>query len=283
MDTKPRARTFGALIALAVVTMGSLAAHAACVPEIQPQDMVAPGALQLSINPTNPPQQYVDNDGKLRGLNVEIADEIAKRLCVPINLVRMDFPGMIPAVKAGRLDGLNTGMFWNEERSKILYMVPYGVQGMSVIVSTGGTAAIKEAADLSGATSAVETNSYQQKWLTDFGAAQVAKGAKPITIRSFPTATDVVGALLAGQVDNALLIDSVARALVAKGRVREVITGLGENRMSMAFRNKTVADAVVKALNAMQADGTYKALFDKFGLTALPAGQAVTIVGPGPQ
>jgi len=51
----------------------------------------------------------------------------------------------------------------------------------------------------------------------------------------------------------------------------------------MAFRNKAVADAVVLAFNTMQQDGTYQTLFDKFGLTALPAGQAVAIVGPGPQ
>lgn len=241
------------------------------------------GKLLLSINPTNPPQQYIDADGRLRGLNVELADEIAKRICLPVDLVRMDFPGMIPAVKAGRLDGLDTGMFFNEERSKILYMVPYGVQAMSVIVAVDGKVEIKAPADLSGKSVAVENNSYQQKWLAGFNAEQLAKGAQPITIRGFDTATDVAGVLLAGQVDGALLIDSVARSLVAKGRVREVVTGLGENRMSMGFRNKAVADTTVKALDAMQADGTYAALFQKFGLSALPDGQAVAIVGPGPE
>jgi polar amino acid transport system substrate-binding protein len=50
----------------------------------------------------------------------------------------------------------------------------------------------------------------------------------------------------------------------------------------MAFRNKTVTEAVVKALTAMRADGTYQALFDKFGLTSLPADQPFAIAGPGP-
>lgn len=77
------------------------------------------GKLLLSINPTNPPQQYIDADGKLRGLNVELADEIAKRICLPVDLVRMDFPGMIPAVKAGRLDGLDTGMFFKIGRAHV--------------------------------------------------------------------------------------------------------------------------------------------------------------------
>jgi len=276
-------KTLSLIFAFAALTASTMQAGAACVAQIRPEDLVTAGSVQLSINPTNPPQQFVDRDGTLRGLNVELAEEISRRICTPVTLVRMDFPGMIPAVKAGRLDGLNTGMFWNEERSRILFMVPYGVQGMSVVVPAASDARISNAADLAGTSVGVENNSYQQKWLNEYNAAQVAKGAKPISIRSFNTATDVTGALLAGQVDSALLIDSVARALVEKGRVREALTGLGENRMSMAFRNKAVADAVVAALNAMQQDGSYKALFDKFGLRGLPDGQMVAIVGPGPQ
>lgn len=276
-------KTLGPVLALALLGAGTLQAAAACVAEIKAADLVTPGSVQLSINPTNPPQQYVDSDGTLKGLNVELADEIAHRICTPVTLVRMDFPGMIPAVKAGRIDGMNTGMFWNEERSKILFMVPYGVQSLSVVVAAGKTVPIKSAADLAGTAVGVETNSYQEKWLTTYSEKLVAEGAKPITIRAFKTATDVTGALLAGQVDSALLIDSVARTLVEKGRVRETVTGIGENRMSMAFRNKAVAEAVVKALVSMQEDGTYQKFFDKFGLRGLPAGQMVAIVGPGPQ
>lgn len=268
---------------LALLGAGGGMARANCVASLSPKDLVAPGELQLSINPTNPPQQYVNSSGALKGLNVELAEEIGKRLCLPVKLVRMDFPGMIPALKAGRLDGMDTGMFWSEARAKILFMVPYGVQALSLVERVDGPVRIHRADDLSGTSVAVETNSYQQKWLTDSNAAAVARGAKPIAILAFPNATDAAGALLAGQVQSALLIDSVARSLVAKGRVREVVTGLGENRMAMAFRTRPVADAFVRAFKAMQADGTYRGLFDKFGLTPLPDGQAVAIVGPGPQ
>lgn len=276
-------KALGPIVALAMLGAGAVQAQAACVAEIKPADLVAPGSVQLSINPTNPPQQYVDADGTLKGLNVELAEEIAKRICMPITLIRMDFPGMIPALKAGRLDGLNTGMFWNEERSKIMFMVPYGTQALSVVEVSDKPVTLKTDADLAGTSVGAETNSYQEKFLIGLSEKLVAEGKKPITIRTFKTATDVTGALLAGQVDSALLIDSVGRALVEKGRVRISVTGLGENRMSMAFRNKAVAEAVVKALVSMQEDGTYKKLFDKFGLRGLPDGQMVAIVGPGPQ
>ena len=273
--------------AAAVLLLSSVAAHAACTPAIGDADLIAPGKLQLSINPTNPPQQFVDKDGQLQGLNVELAQELGKRLCLSVELVRMDFPAMMPAMAAGRIDGIDTGMFWTEERSKLMYMVPCAIQAISVVVAPdGGTEIankkIQSEQDLLGKSSAVEVSSYQMNWLKKLSDASVAKGGAAVEMHTFPTATNVVSTLLAGQVDNALLVDSVARDLARRGQVKEVLNGLGKTRTALAFRSKAVTDAVVKALNAMRADGAYQALFDKFGLTSLPADQPLEIAGPGP-
>jgi polar amino acid transport system substrate-binding protein len=270
------------LSACAALMLSSVSANAACKPASSDDNLIVPGKLQLSINPTNPPQQFVDKDGRLQGLNVELADELGKRLCIAIDLVRMDFPGMIPAMNAGRIDGLDTGMFWNEERSKLMYTVPYGIQSISVVVAPNSDTKMASEQDLVGKSSAVEVSSYQMNWLKKLSDANVAKSGQAIDMRTFPTATNVVGALLAGQVDDALLVDSVARDLVGRGRVKEALTELGTNRTTLAFHNKAVAVAVVKALSDMRADGTYQALFDKFGLTGLPADQPFAIAGPGP-
>lgn len=268
--------------AVAALLLSPAVASAQCMPAISDDNLVEKGKLLLSINPTNPPQQFVDKDGNLRGLNVELAAELGKRICMPIELVRMDFPGMIPAMNAGRIDGLNTGMFWNEERSKLMYTVPYGRQSVSVVVAPNSGTTYSKPEELLGKVSAVEVSSYQMNWLKKFSEERAAAGGKAVDIRTFPTATNVVSALLAGQVDNAFLVDSVARDLVGKGKVKEALTGLGAARTTLAFRNKAVAGAIVKGLNEMRADGTYQALFDKFGLTALPPEQPLEIAGPGP-
>lgn len=268
--------------AIAALFLSPAAAHAACTPAIGDDDLIEKGKLQLSINPTNPPQQFIDKDGKLQGLNVELAEALGTRLCLPVELVRMDFPAMIPAMNAGRIDGLNTGMFWTEERSRLMYTVPYARQSISVVVAPDSAATYAKPEDLLGKVSAVEVSSYQMNWLKKFGEDEAAKGGASVEMRTFPTATNVVSALLAGQADNALLVDSVARDLVGKGMVKEALAELGAARTTMAFRNRAVADAVVKALNDMRADGTYQALFDKFGLTSLKPDQALEIAGPGP-
>ncbi|WP_158896278.1 MULTISPECIES: ABC transporter substrate-binding protein [unclassified Pseudomonas] len=265
----------------ATFLLASSAANA-CTPGIAEQNLIEPGKLQLSINPTNPPQQFVDKDGKLQGLNVELTEAMSKRLCTNIELVRMDFPAMIPAMNAGRIDGMNTGMFWTADRSKLMYLVPYSVQSVSVVANPKDAKPLGSLDDLAGKSVSVEANSYQYSFLQKQNEALVAKGLQKMELRSFPTATNVISAMFAGQVDYSALVDSVARDLVKRERVTEVLPGQGLSRTAMAFRNKAVAEAVAKTLTEMRADGSYQALFEKFSLTPLPAQDTIRIDGPGP-
>src|SRR5882757_3789450 len=190
-------------LSLMLLGFGVLPATAqTCTPALADADLVAPPKLQMSINPTLPPQQFVDEKGELQGLNVDLMREIARRLCVPLELIRMDFPPMVPALTAGRFDGINTGMFWTEERSKIAYTVPYALQTISITVAKGKPKLASMEA-VGGLKAGVEVSSYQERWLRGADKEATAKGSKPIEILTFTTATDVIAALRAGQVEAA--------------------------------------------------------------------------------
>ena len=271
------------LTLLFLVGCGALPAAAqTCKPAIADADLVTPGKLQMSINPTLPPQQFVDEKGELQGLNVDLMREIAKRLCIPLDLIRMDFPPMIPAMQGGRFDGINTGMFWTEERSKIAYTVPYAQQTISLTVASGSPLKLPDAAALAGRKAGVEVNSYQERWLRGVDKDQVAKGAKPIEILTFKTATDVLAALRAGQVETAILIDVTANEIKRRGLIDITATGLGGAPTTQMYRNRNVAEKVAATLTELKKDGYYGKLFDKYGLTKLPV-DIFVIRGPGPQ
>lgn len=268
---------------LLLLLIGALPAAAqTCKSAIPDSDLVTAGKLQMSINPTLPPQQFVDEKGELQGLNVELMREIAKRLCIPLELIRMDFPPMVPALSAGRFDGINTGMFWTEERSKIAYTVPYAQQTISITVIKGSSLKLPDVAALAGKKAGVEVNSYQERWLRAQDKEIVAKGGKPIEVLTFKTATDVTAALRAGQVDTAIHIDQTAKELERRGLIEITATGLGGAPTTMMFRNRAIAEKVAATLTAMGTDGTYDKLFDKFGLTKAPS-KTFAIRGPGPQ
>ena len=275
-------RTRWLSLSVALVCFSVLPAAAqTCKSAIPDSDLVAPGKIQMSINPTLPPQQFIDEKGELQGLNVELMKEIAKRLCVPLEFIRMDFPPMVPALTAGRFDGIDTGMFWTEERSKIAYTVPYAQQTISITVAKGKPKLASMEA-VGGLKAGVEVNSYQERWLRGADKEATAKGAKPIEILTFTTQTDVIAALRAGQVEAAILIDQTAKEIERRGVVEVTATGLGGAPTTMMYRNRAVAEKVAATLTAMKADGTYDKLFDKFGITKAPE-SVFTIRGPGPK
>ena len=274
------ASTLRLALLLAIAAPAAPAFAQTCTSTIPAADLVTPGKVQLSINPTLPPLQSVDSTGKLQGYNVDLGGEIAKRICLQVELLRMDFPAMIPGLGAARFDGINTGMFWTEERSKIMFTVPYAQAAIGVIVNTDSKYKPTKPEELQGYTVAVDADSYQERWLRNFDKESVAKGMKPMTIRAFITPTEVMATLRAGQADAAALPTYTTTEIVRRGQAATAIPSMGATMITMAFRKKSVAEAVAKALTEMAADGTYDKLFGHIGM-ALPE-KTFAIRGPGP-
>lgn len=272
------------LVALSVL-LGALGAQAAaaadCTPKVSAEHLVTPGKLQMSTNPTLPPQQFVDEKGALQGLNVELGKAIAAKLCLDPEFVRMDMPSMLPALKAKRFDGINTGMFWTEERSKLMYMIPYARQAVSIYTSPDSTLEITKFEDLAGRTVGIETGTYQEKQAKILNDKMVAAGMKPIEFRSFKTASETTAALKAGQVEAGINIDETARVLEEKGVAKIKVQGLNGTDITLDFIDRPLAEAVVKALAELNTDGTYDKLFDTFKMTRLDD-RNFAIRGPGP-
>jgi polar amino acid transport system substrate-binding protein len=188
---------------------------------------------------------------------------------------------MIPALKASRFDAIDTGLFFTDERSKMMYLVPHAQQALSVFVPSDSKLKIEKMEDLAGHIVGVESATNNEKKLKEANDAWVAKGGKPADIRSFKTATETVAALRAGQLEAAVNIDETATDLEKRGGVKILLRGLNGTPITFAFRDKAVAEAAAEAITAMKADGTYDKLFDQFGMTRLPD-KVFKIVGPGP-
>lgn len=275
-------------LALALLAGGAafapLSASAqACKPvvAVAPSELVEAGKLTFTTNPTLPPMQYVDSTGKLLGMNIDLGDEIAKRLCLTMNFVRMDFQAQAPALRGGRSDGIHTGMFWTEERSKAMFLVPYGLTGLDLVAAPNRKITLASADDVAGFAIGVEADSYMERWLRDRQKANEAKGAKPLRIQAFPTTADAMAALRAGQVDLIAPPDYTGKDYVRRGQASMALASQGGTPTAMAFRSRPLAEAIATVLNGMAQDGTYDKLFDKYGVTKL-ADRPFAIRGPGP-
>src|SRR5258708_5415722 len=164
-------------------------------PKIAPPNLIKAGTLIMSINPTLPPLQYVDDKGQLQGMRVELANECCKRLGLMPEYIRTEFATMIPGLAAKRWDMINTGIFFTEERSKLMYMVPYEQAAISFLAVKGNPLDLKTVEDLTGKRISVELGVIEER-RTRWGNDTVTKKAlKPVTAMTFNTFAEPFQAL----------------------------------------------------------------------------------------
>jgi len=182
---------------------GTLALGAAsaqtCTPAVANSELVKPGTLVMSTNPTLPPMQFVDSAGVLKGMRITLGDEIAKRLCLKPEYIKIEFSAMVPGLQAGRWDVINTGIFWTEERAKLMQMIQYESQAISISVAKSNPLKISKPEDLAGRSVGVELGGFEERKLKELSASLTAKGLKPINVRTFDNFATAYQALRAAR------------------------------------------------------------------------------------
>ena len=109
-------------------------AQAACEPKIGHPPLIRKGSLIAAINPTVAPIQYVNEDGDIIGLDPDLGNAIADRLCLKMVFESVQFATMIPGLQDGRFDLINSFMFYTPERASQVIMVPYGASTLAIVV-----------------------------------------------------------------------------------------------------------------------------------------------------
>lgn len=260
------------------VALGAPAFAAECKPAVADADLIKPGTLVMSTNPTLPPLQFIDSSGALKGMRIDLGNEIAKRLCLTPEFIRIEFSAMVPGLQSGRWDMIDTGIFFTAERAKIMQMIPYEQQAISVSVPLSAKGTINKPEDLAGKTVGVEIGGFEAAKSKVLNDELTAKGLTPMTVRTFDNFALAYQALKAGQVDAVVSIDGVAKAYADRGDFARGVSGLFPTPVALAMKSKPLAEAVLKVLNEMKADGSYQKLFSAYGVSA-PEG-ALAISGP---
>jgi len=263
---------------LAAAATPAFAQAPACTPRVADSELIKPRTLVMSINPTLPPLQFVNAQGQLQGLRVELGNEIARRLCLTPEWVRIEFSAMIPGLAARRWDMINTGTFYTEQRAQIMQMLRYENQAVAFSAARGNPLNIRGVDDLAGRTVGVEIGGFEEARTRQISTDLVAKGLRPINIRTFDNFAVAFQALRAGQVEAVTSVDAVAAEYDQRGDFPRVIHGLFPTAASLNFRSRVLATAVAQVLTEMKADGSYDALFDRYGANKWTS--AFEIVGP---
>ena len=227
------------------------------------------GVLRIGMDASFPPFESIAADGTLIGFDVDLAQELGRRLGVEVEIVaNLPYDGLYDALWVGRVDAVISALLVNPDRmADFAYSKPYLDAGQVLVVAEGGEGTeIKQMADLSGQTLAVEFGSQG-----DLEARIRARRLENMLVLTCETAADALAAVAEGEAD-AALVDHVS-ALGAVARLGEGRPGPGTRLAvvgqpvipepyAIAVRRKSqrILRAIDEALAEMEADGTLSAL-----------------------
>ena len=124
---------------LALVMMLSLAAcgSSQSAEKTWEDELGTAGLLRVGIATDYPPYESYDADGNVVGLDADIAQLIADKLGVKLELVPMSFDTIVSAVAAGTVDMGISCFSYNEERAKsVLFSNTYMTSAQAGFTST---------------------------------------------------------------------------------------------------------------------------------------------------
>jgi polar amino acid transport system substrate-binding protein len=223
-----------------------------------------------------PLEYYGEGSSAPQGFDVDLAHAIAQRLGVQAHFVDFtDLDGLLPALVAGRFDVVMSGMpDTPEHRASGVAFVDYLMSGTSILVPKGNPKAVHSVDDLCGQTVAVQKDSEQDtSAVPEQSAACRAAGRPEVDVVALASDAGALEQLRRGRVA-AVLTDAAVAGYNAKtsgGGAEFDETGApaggGTYGIAVGARSIELRDALVEALAAVMAAGTYRTLVEKWGLT----------------
>lgn len=216
--------------------------------------LIKSGVIQVVSTPASPPLTFV-KDGKLQGMGVDIANEVAKRLGVKVEYHEMDFKGIVPAVNTHQYDmGIVFTFVTDERKKQVDFTIPWNYASFAILTdkSTGLTTMDQ----LAGKTVAVGANNQESAHFAEY-----LPNSKP---RQFDSAGGMYTALQGGLVDAIVDNSSQVPARIADNPDLQIIKVL-DNGDPGAFPVYKGSPELTKAfdreLNAMFDDGTWAEIY----------------------
>jgi polar amino acid transport system substrate-binding protein len=220
------------------------------------------GKLVFGTDPSYEPNEFKQG-GKIVGFDVDLGTAIAKKLGLTAEFQESKFDAILPAL-GSRYDLGMSSFTDNPEREKVVDFVTY--------YNAGTQWASKDPAfdpdNACGKTVAVQTGTVQDT--DDLPAKQKTCAGNPIKIQKYDGQDEATNAVVLGKAE-AVLADSPVMA----GAVKKVGGGLAlvgdvydaaPYGIAIPKNAGTTKDAVLGAVKALIADGSYTKILEQWGV-----------------
>ncbi|WP_051249140.1 transporter substrate-binding domain-containing protein [Inquilinus limosus] len=234
----------------------------------------AQDTLRVGTEGAYPPYNATDASGKLVGFEIDLANELCKRVEMKCEIIQQDWDGMIPALLNKRYDAIMAGMSVTEERLKqINFSKPYSTTPAWFVGAKDGI--LKDAktlddikAALKGKAVGVQRSTIHQNFLE--------QKIPDVDVRLYDTQDDLNLDLQNGRIDAGLAdslgwkdflasdagknYDHFGPGLTGKD---DPIFGLGVG-IGLRKEDTALKEKLDKALDSMNADGSLTKLSEQW-------------------
>ena len=218
--------------------------------------------LVVATSPDYPPFEFMVSEGgksKIVGADIDLAQKIADKLGVELELKAMDFDALVPALQAGKVDMVITGMTPNEKRKKAVDFSDIYFKGENaVIVNAKDAGKFTSEDQLKKAKLGVQKGSTQETYVKD--------NLKVTNYKALVAVPDLIADMKNGNIDAVVLNSKVAGINVTKYDGIKVVENLkltsggDEEAMAVAIKKGDNADLIKltnEVIKELQDSGEY--------------------------
>jgi polar amino acid transport system substrate-binding protein len=110
------------------------------------------GIIKVGMSANQPPFNVKTRDGKIIGLDADLANALAETIGVRAEFVEMPFSDLIGAVEAGEIDMAISQLTMTPERNtRVAFAGPYFISGKAILTKSETLARADEASDINQA------------------------------------------------------------------------------------------------------------------------------------
>ncbi len=176
-------------------------------------DIKSKGVITVITNAVFPPFEYFKLD-EVKGIDVDIAKEVAKDLGVELEILDMNFDGVIAAIASGKGDFAAAGITINEKRKKVIdFSHEYITVPQSLV--TMADSKINNVSDLKGKNIGTQIGTTSDTYIDNEIKDGFLKGSEAQVVKR-KEYLDLVIDLKNGRLDVIALDGLIARKLVEK-------------------------------------------------------------------
>ena len=243
--------------------------------------------LVMATNAAFPPYEYVEGD-KFVGIDVEIAQAIADKLGMELQIEDVEFGSIIGGVVEGKYDMGMAGMTVTEERKQSVNFSNTYATGIQVIIVKDGSSitslddifefnadgdpvALKDANIKVGVQQDTTGDIYSSSDISGWGFCDVEEDGSVTTDRvvRYKTGADAVEALKTDKVNMVIIDNEPAKSFVAANEGIHILDGDNEYAVEdyaicIAKENTELLDKINKALDDLKKDGTIDKIVSKY-------------------